>query len=451
MGKIMIGISIALCGILLVGLCACNAISGTPQNREHSSPHPNENVPSNTDNAKPSVSSSASLSMDTFDAELMKMALEQNPNGTSFYSPYGAASAFVILANSAGKDSQIAKDVMKSLGYENMEQMNADFKAANEFAPLTDGYGFSSAGLVLYDETNLGGKVKLDNEIVNKLSEYLATDVKKEDFAGNLDQAKKDIQKWASDATQGFIDDFETQADAATAADILNAVYFKGKWTIPFEKAKTHGGNFTSSSGEIQTADFMEAAFEPSDKVTYYEDDKFKGIKLDYQGAAEAVSMYMVLPIDENSTNCAAAWAATDDAYKADFKSHLDTAGTEYDKLLVSIPKLEFRQKSDITKLAARIGAGAILSGDKLALFGDDVSSVKLDQIYQDAKVRIDEEGTEAAAITEMTMKATSVREQTVKTFYCDHPYVFMIAGNSNNVTYFTGLVNSIEPEMRIK
>ena len=463
--KLAIGAMIGLCALALAGLCACNVISGTNQNLENGSPHPNENVNgnenTNTNNTntgnievKPTNTDTSDISAASakLDSAMMKLALEENSDSTIFYSPYGAASAFAILANAAGDGTPIANDVIKALGYDDLDQMTADFKGANEVAPLTDGYGFSSVGLVLYDETNLGGKVELDEKIASDLDTYLATNIKKEDFAGNLDQAKKDIQMWASDATQGFINDFESQAETYTAADILNAVYFKGKWSLPFDPQRTYEREFTSITGEKQKADFMNETFEKPSEVSYYEDCQFKGIRLDYQDAAEPISMYIILPIDDDDTNGTKAWAEATDEYKATFKSHIDKDSMDYDELHLSLPKLEFRQKADITKVAGMIGADAAISGGALELLGPNVSNVKLDQIYQDAKVRIDEEGTEAAAVTEMTMKATSVpTNEIIKTFNCDRPYVFMITGNSNDVTYFTGLVNSIEPDMRIK
>ena len=132
------------------------------------------------------------------------------------------------------------------------------------------------------------------------MNDVYKADVREANFGGNLDDEKEKISHWVSDKTRDFIPNYKSIVTADTLTDLLNVVYFKGKWAFPFEARGTLRQYFRNCDGLIKEVDMMRKVFK--NKITYRADDKFKGIKLPYSANA---AMYLILPADDEALNVA--------------------------------------------------------------------------------------------------------------------------------------------------
>jgi len=116
------------------------------------------------------------------------------------------------------------------------------------------------------------------------------------------------INGWVSDKTQGKITNLITDMDVTLSILMLiNAIYFKGNWTTPFDRAQTREGDFTLLDGRRKKLLMMsksggyrlqDNALKPV-RCLYYQGTGFQAISLPY-GSAQ-VSMYIFLPDKESS------------------------------------------------------------------------------------------------------------------------------------------------------
>lgn len=361
-----------------------------------------------------------------------------NRDENIFYSPYGINAALSILANGASGDT--LKEIIYALEADNLKNLNDEHKNFSEY--VTKNYdNFAEANLLLIDKKIAGrGLNKNFKHVVN---DVYKSDVREADFENNLDGEKKKISRWVSDKTKNFIPDYKSIATTDTLTDLLNVVYFKGEWAIPFKARNTAEQNFKNRDGSTKKVAMMSKVFE--DSIAYLEDDKFKGIKLPYSKNA---AMYLILPMNDNDLNIADAWNEKTFSYRADFLYRLSKSSAFNGEVVVNLPKFELDIENNLVENFKAMGLKK--SFTDAAEFFNIVkdTSLKIGNAQHRAKVKVDEQGTEAAAVTEIVMvEATAApysKPPKVVYFIADRPFLFMIRDIQSDVTLFAGVVNRL-------
>ena len=375
------------------------------------------------------------------DAFCWKYFATLNRDENIFYSPYGINAALSILANGASGDT--LKEILHALEADNLDNLNDGHKRFSEAAAeIYRGENiFMESNLLLIDKSVIGRG--LDKKFKRIVSDVYGSDVREADFGGNVTGEKQKITRWVADKTGGFIADYKSIATAATLTDLLNVVYFKGKWAIPFNERNTSRKDFTNRDGSKVEVDMMSRTFE--DAITYRADGKFKGIALPYGAGA---AMYLILPADNDSLNVAELWNEETFAYRAEFLDGLRNTSAFDGEVVVRVPKFELDIENNLVGSLKAIGIKKSFSDG--AEFFNIVKGtpLKIDNAQHRAKVKVDEQGTEAAAVTEITMlKATAIPDFKPPRrvyFLAERPFLFMIRDVESNVTLFAGVVNKL-------
>ena len=364
-----------------------------------------------------------------------------NRNENIFYSPYGINAALSILANGASGDTQ--QEILNVLAADNVTTLNAAHK--NFSAIVSKTYGgeniFMESNLLLIDK-KISGR-GLNPDFQRLVTDIYKSEVRTVDFAGNLAGEKEKISRFVNDKTNGFISNYKSIATADTLTDLLNVVYFKGKWKSPFDADDTHKHDFKNRDGSINKVDMMNKAFRRL--ITYHENEIFKGIELPYKRGA---AMYLILPVDDNALNVAALWNAQSPAARADFLAALKNSSAFDGEVVVRLPKFELDIENNL--VASLKALGMTKSFTNAAEFFNIVNDtpLKIDNAQHRAKVKVDELGTEAAAITEISMRLTAAPPQFQPPkvyFLAERPFLFMIRDVEADVTLFAGVVNHIK------
>jgi len=276
-----------------------------------------------------------------------------------------------------------------------------------------------------------------------------------------LDYAKDFINSWAFNVTRGLIPTLLPHPPSpTTAAIIANAVYFKGEWDEPFSSELNHDGPFKVKANQYVDATFMVNLFE---SIPFAETEKYKVIALPYKN--NDASMFFILPKPGHP-------------YEYNTRKFVESLGTENilniisnmtpTAVTVKIPKLKIITSLSLTDLlkkfiiyknATRPNSNTNANNlsaledmvNKFDKFNPDkdvdlVLSAAADQdqlvvsdIVQQVYFSVNENGTEAAAIT----AATVDRMGGAKTFLANKPFVFFIQQHDTNVTFFYGNVNN--------
>ena len=370
--------------------------------------------------------------------------LDKNEN--IFYSPYSITTALSIVANGAEGNTQ--QEMLQALSISSLEDMNLLYENFQEKMKLNyqgDGRTLIDSNSILINSDYAANGI---NKNYKKIVEntYKST-IREADFTNNLEAEKANISNWVNKKTNNFIPNYKSIATTATIMDILNVIYFKGDWEMPFKSTSTTTDVFTNKDGSKADVKMMNQSFK--NEIKYYENDKYKAIALPYKrlNGRNIASMYLILPVKSSNLDIAEDWNDESFEYKQEFLANLSTASTFYGKVYVKLPKFELDIENAIVNNLKSLGIRqAFTNGAEFFKMVND-TPLKIDNVNHRAKIEVDETGTKAAAITEVTMvKATAIMPgmEIIKNFYADRPFLFIIKDVESNVDLFTGVVNKM-------
>ncbi|MBP3871200.1 MAG: hypothetical protein J6E46_09510 [Faecalicoccus sp.] len=356
---------------------------------------------------------------------------ELHIKANQFYSAYGISEALIIAAN--GADGQTLEELMNLYGMDDIQQLNEEALALT-YAVSND--GFVNANSIWIDE----GLTKSDqyDDYENTVRNYHHATVRTVDFAGNTNQVKQDINRWVKKQTQGFISNYQSHVSESTVTNIINAVYFKGMWEFPFDESDTHFQNFHGLNGNRDVS--MMHIF--SVDVPYYETDSLKAVTLNYEDHDKSVTF---ITTKDEAINVVDVWNDLPNDKKNEFLKNLDDSDAS-ELGTIAIPSLEMDiTMNGLKKALTELGAGTMFTSD--ADFSKIADHLFVSSIEHRAKVRMNEEGTEAAAVTEIGFDTTMAPfdEDEKLEFIADHPYIFVIRDTDTGVILFTGVVQDVE------
>jgi serpin B len=256
-----------------------------------------------------------------------------------------------------------------------------------------------------------------------------------------LDFAKDDvagaINSWAAKNTHGMITHVLDGIPSDAILYLTNAVYFNGDWVTPFKHERTGSSTFTRADGSKIDVPMMHS----TEQLPYAENAKLQATRLSYKGGDS--DCYIVLPKPGVSIGDAAA------SLKAGGFSRIarDMSSRGTTEVALGLPKLESEFSTDLAGPLAAMGMPRAFDLEA-AEFHDMVDRsegpVCISRVLHKTKVKVDEKGTEAAAVTavEMTkaMAGFAERDDPVS-IICDRPYLFAIVDRDSGAMLFLGQV----------
>lgn len=245
------------------------------------------------------------------------------------------------------------------------------------------------------------------------------------------DDVKGLINGWCKEKTNGMIPEFlKEQPKIDEYAHFLNAVYFKGIWSMQFKKSDTKKADFTLEDGKRTSVDMM------------WQKDKFNlggfsdvGLALCLPYGNQAYRMIILLP-NEGKTIENLKDALDADSWQTMVKG---LSGCEVD---VQLPAFETETPTLSLKEALK-GMGiqkAFTSDADFSAMTDQ--SIYIGDVFHKAKIKVDETGSEAAAVTDIVMVLGSSgldSEPEVINFHCDRPFLYAITEVSSGAIFFLG------------
>ena len=387
------------------------------------------------------VEAKLSDSVNNFSRNYYKM-LDKKKN--IFYSPYNICAALSIIANGASNDTQ--KEILSAMSSDSAESLNDDFK--NFRAIMEKNYTgdrlLKESNLMLVNKKFANRGINFDFK--NVLENIYHSEVRTADFENNLNGEKKKITAWVAKSTDNFIPNYSASPTADTVVNLFSVIYFKGGWEYPFDKSDTRERKFTNHNGSKSDIPMMFQIFENS--IAYCEDEKYKAISLPYKKLDDktVAEMVLILPKDEDNFNIAEDWSNEDFDYRKNF---LGSVKGRFDgEVYVRLPKLDLDIKNDIVENLKPVGINLAFTDNAEIFHVVNDTSLKIDKVFHQAKLQVDEQGTEAAAVTEVVMlEAAAVpfdRQKRKVFFYADRPFLFVIRDVESETNLFVGTVNKL-------
>jgi serpin B len=239
------------------------------------------------------------------------------------------------------------------------------------------------------------------------------------------------INQWASDNTNGKIPEVLDEISAEAVMFLMNALYFKGSWTWKFDKTNTSEKLFTTDNGSQVLVDMMSGEI-PVRTVNHTD---FTAVEMYY--GRQNFSMVFMLP---NTTVAELLQAYTADDWKQ-MTANLD-AISDPTQVIITLPKFSFDYEKKLNDELKQLGMTEAFKLGLANLSNISDAGIFVSFVKQDSFIQLDEEGTEAAAVTTVGIEYTAIPEQVV----INKPFLFAIRERTTNTLMFIGKV--MDPAM---
>ena len=377
-----------------------------------------------------------------FTLNFLKTVNNADKSGKSFiYSPLSVTYVLGMVNDAA--TGQTEQELEQVLGFH-----QGGIKAVNEYCkklidglPQTDEKVTLNIANALFVNKN---KAKLQTQYQKDMEQYYDATTENLDF--KLPSTLKTINDWANEHTNGMIPSILETVDQNMATYLLNAIYFKADWASKFDAENTEEEKFTATNGTIKLPLMHQNVL-----IQYYKNKDYSAIEIPY--GKGVWKMTVMLP-EEGKT--------TDDIINRISKSgclegHIYSANIDdaYRAYEVDLKLPRFETSSDTDKLTLNGGLIALLQQMGIRqVFDYNISQVPnmcekenmyISMMRQKAKIKVNEEGSEAAAVTIGGANCTAFTpnpqpvEYPKAIFHANRPFVYAISEASSGVIVFVG------------
>ncbi|GBM64599.1 Serpin B8 [Araneus ventricosus] len=347
-----------------------------------------------------------------------------------FFSPLSISTAFSMLLY--GARGETAEELRKTLGYEKSQLLgdlvhdtfSRYFSDVLKSGDSADGYVLNSANSILVDK-----RLELLEEYRRNVQELYRATVRNVDFAREAPRLVEEINDWVKEKTNGKIEKLLDDLSPSTVLALLNAVYFKGTWETQFDPKETKDEAFYNNGLESEAKNVSMMHMKTKLPVAIFPD--FKALELPYKG--ENVSMLIFLPNERDGLQ------ALEESLTPEKLAEVRERMHPF-KTLISLPKFKLEFEEELSGPLQDLGANKIFSA------GADFSGmtpsrgVSVSQVLHKAVIEVNEEGSEAAAVTGIIMFRSAGID-----FRVEHPFLFTIVekGSRSDMVLFMGRVNN--------
>jgi serpin B len=252
------------------------------------------------------------------------------------------------------------------------------------------------------------------------VSKYFQAEASNLNFA-NSEASLKAINGCASKQTNGLIPKVLDDVSPSILAYLLNALYFKSEWTNQFPKSATGNEAFVDENGEKRSVEMMKM----DTKAAYFENDEYQAVRMPYGNGAYSMTVY--LPKEGNTVSDITAMLK-----KEGFRS---LAGER--EVDLWFPKFETKFKIQLKDILSEMGMPIAFAGADFSAMASGAASLAF--VQQDAVIKVDEEGSEAAAVSVAAVEKSAGLGGGKAIFHADHTFFYIISEKSTGAVLFAG------------
>ena len=362
----------------------------------------------------PDVSSVASANT-RFGFKLLHNLRERDPGGNIFISPLSISIALTMTYNGAVGETERAMAEALEIGALDLSTINNSNKALRNSLEDPDPKVEISIANSIWSRQG----VEFNPEFLDRNRTFFGAEIASLDFSSP--QATAIINEWVDTNTNGKIEKIVDRINPQTLLFLINAIYFKGNWQDEFDESMTRPGIFHLSDGSEKQVQMMRREGE----YPYFRGENFEATSLPYGDGR--VSMYIFLP-NRNSNLNRFLRTLNEESWE-DWISQLQDRRHE---LMLPRFKLEYEIRLNDTLealgMGIAFGGGADFSGMGPSLF--------ISEVQHKTFVEVNEEGTEAAAVT-----AVVGVKSLPPAFRVDRPFFFAIYDAETETILFMGTV----------
>ena len=360
-----------------------------------------------------------------FALRLMEATMGGGDTANMCLSPLSAQIALSMACN--GAEGVTKNEMLETLGYEGKTQETMNSYNKQMIASLEDVDNTTTvtiANSIWGDET-----FDFKAEYVQSNAESYDAVTASVDFGSET--SVEEINEWCSYKTKGCIKKILDEAPGGMRMLLLNALYFKGMWEEPFDKSNTARETFRNADGSETEVEMMH---QDGTRYAYYANGRYAAAELPYGN--EAYSMVIVLPGEGVGTS-----ECVRELAEGGWQGIADSS--TYCELDLKLPKFEMNYRRSMLKDLEGMGMHQAFTTE--ADFGG-ISDERLHigMVNQCTYIAVDEEGTEAAAVTAIGIVTTSMPTKEKTQFHADRPFIYMIKERSTGAILFFGKIERL-------
>ncbi|CAL1546524.1 unnamed protein product [Lymnaea stagnalis] len=361
----------------------------------------------------------AAAANNKFGLDLFKTIYDGSKGKNNFLSPFSISVALAMTQ--LGARETTAQAMAKTLRWETADEtkIHKQFQAYLKLLQKpSDAYQLSTGNRIYLEQS-----YPILDEFKSQTQEWYLAEPVNADFINNADQERTNINTWVAEQTQKKIKDLLPPGilNALTRMVLVNAVYFKGKWHMQFNDKNTRPSPFKIAPGETKDVPMM--SLTSVFPFAHDEELKFTAVELPYQG--KELGMVIILPDEDFGLQELVQKLTWEKLSKL-----FENLGKPGLKIQLTMPKFEITDSFDLKSTLVSLGMGeAFDESEKSANFSGMTTKPELylSAVIHKAYVKVNEEGTEAAAATGAVMMMRCAMPLPPPTVKVDHPFLFLI------------------------
>lgn len=352
---------------------------------------------------------------------------ESKKNESIIISPISITYALGMLNNGAAGETQVQINNVLGFGDTGAAGINDFCKKMLDSIPQLD----SLTKVMIANNIYVNKRYVLKPEFIQTANTYYNAYPETRDFYDG--QTMDVINKWASDHTEKMIDKVldESSFNPDAVSYLLNAIYFKGMWTYKFDKDNTFQDEFYhAGNSQDVTISYM---MNQIGKFNYADIDGYQVLSLPYGNQAFNMTIFLPRVTEWETVHALPAVPSVQTWQQLKTRMHGELVN-------VKLPRIETDTDVNLNEIMPALGMTDAFDSDK-ADFSDFCNTdVYIGLMKQVAKIKLDEEGTEAAAVTVVgTFNSAYGYQPTEISFNANHPFLYVISENSTGAILFIG------------
>ncbi len=356
-----------------------------------------------------------------FAMKLYQQIIQTEANENLFISPISIATALSMTLNGANAETLEAMIQTLELNGMTVEEINK----SNQILINLLQYADPSIELSIANSLWMREGSEILNTFTQVIEKYYSALVQELDFST---PASADlINTWVNEQTQEKITQIVEHPIAEdTLLFLINAIYFKGDWTHPFDEERTYDAPFYSKDGSTSSVSMMNQ----NDHFDYLSSDQFEAIRLPY--GDEAWNMIVVLPNE----------LVTLEQLQPELLNNMKswTQGFTIKNGSIHLPRFQMEYELGLNDFLSALGMDIAFDpeGANFQSMGSTPPNIFIKNVKHKSYIDVNEEGTEAAAVTSVEMGVTSIMMPDFD-MIVDRPFFFAIEDRLTGAIVFMG------------
>lgn len=361
-----------------------------------------------------------------FAFQLLAETVKDSDEANVFISPLSMSIALGMAWN--GADNETKREMERVLNMADMssDEINEYYQIMQSTLPKVDSKTKLNIANSIWYRTGFPIHPKFLE--INKA--VFDAEVRDLDFSDP--EALKTINAWCAQKTNNLIKEPLDKISVDAMLYLINAIYFKGIWATKFDKKKTSVKNFTNEKNEQVKVNMMHV----KENFAYTQDETAKYLDMPYGNGS--FSMTVILPHEDKTT---------DDVLQNFNASNWDAtlASLQTREVDVQFPRFKISNNFTMNDVLEKMGMQQAFSANQADFSKISDLQLFISRVIHSTFCEVNEEGTEAAAVTIIEFENTSISPGQTSVFHANRPFIFLIREKNTGAILFTAKIGDLK------